>query len=120
MTAQIVQETIAKAGYPKIKTTIVSKGKPSERTDLTVQISPVRFDASRNEILKKLLPLLNQKFGAKAKAIQVVKEIQFTNVKEPKSNLNTIKVQIKKDMSVAVSADDQESLHAYYFCQEIE
>ena len=121
MSIELVQQTITKTGYPKIEFNIVKKGQPKERNEFLVKFNYGQSKQKRNKARDELISALNKKFGAKAKAVvEGDGKLGFINVKTPTSKLNSVTVTIKPDLDKKVSDDEQESLHAYYYCKEIE
>ena len=69
MSIQLVQETIAKAGYPKIELETTNKGKNNEKNNLKILIPKAGFQAARKAIVKKIFPIIKQKLGSKATVV---------------------------------------------------
>ena len=121
MSIELVQQTITKAGYPKIEFNTIKKGQPKERNEFLVKFNYGQSTPKRNKARDELISALNKKFGSKAKAVvEGDGKLGFINVKVPTTKLNSVTVTIKPDLDKKISDDEQESLHAYYFCKEIE
>ena len=120
MSIQLIQETVAKAGYPKIELITTNRGKNNEKNTLEVLIPKAGFQPARKAIVKKLFPILKQKLGSKCTVINRETKIEFNDAKPETNKLNNAFVLVKQDVQKSVSDNDQESLHAYYFYQEIE